>query len=319
MAVGPAVAEDIGLRLSLLTRDPGQPIVMDMSNQLGLIFIGLLLFAATTATLHITGRHRWRRRLATQDAEIGELQAKLQRAEIFMSGERQVVVAWGASHGEPEIEGDVRMVIGAGGTRRVLGYTQWLPAADAQRLEQSVERLRQRGEGFQLSADGADGKRLEIEGRAVAGRAVMRIREVSGDRLERIRAEEQYGRLAGEMAALQAVLDAVPHQIWLRYADGRLAWVNKAYAEAVECRHPNEVIGKGLELIDRPLRERIAVENAEAPYRGRIAAILGDGARCSTWSTSAPPSDPAASASMRRRPRRCASSSRPRWRRMCGP
>ncbi len=271
----PAAAEDIGLRLSLLTRDPNQPIVMDMSNQLGLIFIGLLLFAATTATLHITGRHRWRRRLATQDAEIGELQAKLQRAEIFMSGERQVIVAWGASHGEPEIEGDVRMVIGAGGTRRVLGYTQWLPAADAQRLEQAVERLRQRGEGFQLSADGADGKRLEIEGRAVAGRAVMRIREVSGDRLERIRAEEQFGRLAGEMAALQAVLDAVPHQIWLRYADGRLAWVNKAYADAVECRHPNEVIGKGLELIDRPLREKIAIENAEAPYRGRIAAILG--------------------------------------------
>ncbi len=268
-------AEDIGLRLSILTRDHGQPIVMDMSGQLGLIFIGLLLFAATTATLHITGRHRWMRRLAVQDAEIGELQAKLQRAEIFMSGERQVIVAWGASNGEPEIEGDVRMVIGVGGTRRVLGYTQWLPAPEAERLEMAVDRLRQRGEGFQLSADGDDGKRLEIEGRAVAGRAVMRIREVSGDRLERIRAEEQFGRLAGEMAALQAVLDALPHQIWLRYQDGRLAWVNKAFAEAVECRHPNEVIGKGLELIDRPQRERIAVENESAPYRGRIAAILG--------------------------------------------
>jgi len=270
-----AAAEDVGLRLSILTRDSGQPIVMDMSGQLGLIFIGLLVFAATTAALHITGRHRWMRRLTQQDAEIGELQAKLQRAEIFMAGERHVIVAWGASNGEPEIEGDVRLVIGAGAPRRVLGYTQWLPAPDARRLEQAVERLRQRGEGFQISADGAEGKRLEVDGRAVAGRAVMRIREVSGDRLDRIRAEEQFGRLAGEMAALHAVLDAVPHQIWLRYADGRLAWVNKAYAEAVDCRHPNEAIGKGVELIDRPLRERIAIENESAPYRGRITAILG--------------------------------------------
>jgi signal transduction histidine kinase len=271
---GPALAEDIGLRMSILTRESGQPVVMDMSGQFGLIFIGLLIFAACISILHISERHRWTARSSTQDAEIGELQARLQRAELFMMGERHVVVAWGGANGEPEIEGDIGMVVGAGAPRRVLGFTQWLAAPDARRLEQAAERLRQKGEGFQLSADGAGGKRLEIEGRAVAGRAVMRIREVSGDRLERIKAEENYGRLAAEMAALQAVLDAVPHQVWLRYADGRLAWVNKAYAEAVECRHPNDAIGKGVELIDRPLRERIAIENETAPYRGRIATII---------------------------------------------
>jgi PAS domain-containing protein len=113
-----------------------------------------------------------------------------------------------------------------------------------------------------------------MEGRAVTGRAVMRIREVSGDKLERMKADEKFGKLAGEMAALHAVLDAVPHQIWLRYPDGRLAWVNKAYADAVDCRHPNEAISKGVELIDRPLRERIAIENADKPYRDRVAAII---------------------------------------------
>jgi len=271
----PCRADDIGLRLSILTRESGQPVIVDLSSQLGLIFIGLLVFAATTAALHITGRHSWMRRLAAQDAEIGELQARLQRAEIFMAGERHIVVAWGATNADPEIEGDVRLVIGAGAPRRVLGFTQWLDGPDARRLEQAVDRLRQKGEGFNLSAEGTDGKRLEIDGRAVAGRALMRIREVMGDRLERIRAEEKYARLAGEMAALQAVLDAAPHQIWLRYPDGRLAWVNKAYADAVECRHPNEVIGRGVELIDRPLRERIAIENEHAPYRGRVATIIG--------------------------------------------
>ncbi len=269
-----APASNFGLRLSILTRETAQPMIMDMTGPLGLIFIGLVIFTTTTAILHIVNRQRWARRLAAQDAEIGALQARVQQADIFMAGERHVVVAWGNASGEPDIEGDISLVVGAGAPRRLLGFSQWLNPPDAKRLEQAVERLKQKGEGFTLSADGMTGLRLEIDGRAVTGRAVMRIREVSGDRLERIKAEENYGRLAGEMGALHAMLDAVPHQIWLRYPDGRLAWVNKAYAEAVDCRHPNEVISKGAELIDRPQRERIAAENVETGYRNRIATII---------------------------------------------
>ena len=265
---------DLGLRLSILTRENGAPVIMDLSGPLGMMIMGLLILTATTAMLHITGRQRWARRLASQSAETGELQAKLQRAEIFMAGERHVVVAWGSASSEPDIEGDVNLIIGVGAPRRILGYSQWLSATEAPRLEQAVEKLKHRGEGFSISVDSNAGKRLEIDGRAVAGRAVMRIREVSGDRLERLKAEENYGRLTGEMAALHAVLDAVPHPIWLRYPDGRLAWVNRSYAEAVDCRHPNEVISKGVELVDRPQRERIAIENAEKPYRDRIATII---------------------------------------------
>jgi len=271
---GIAFANDLGLRLSILTRESGAPVMMDLSGPIGLIFIGLLILTATVAALHITYRQRWTRRIAEQDAEIGKMQTRLQRADVFMSGERHVVVAWESPKSEPDIEGDVSLLIGAGGPRRILGFSQWLPADDVKRLEQSVERLKTNGEGFSFSADTSAGQHVEIDGRAVAGRAVMRIREVSGDRLERIKAEEKVGKLTGEMAALHAVLDGLPHQLWLRYQDGRLAWVNKAYAEAVDCRHPNEAIRKGVELIDRPVRERIAMQNVEKPFRGHIATII---------------------------------------------
>ncbi|MGL4634985.1 MAG: ATP-binding protein [Beijerinckiaceae bacterium] len=269
-----ANAEDTGLRLSILTRESGAPIVMDMTGPLGLIFVGLVILTTTTAVLHIIGRQRWAKRLAAQSQEIGALQAKVQQADIFMSGERHVVVAWGNASGEPDIEGDVSLILGAGAPRRILGFSQWLNAPDAKRLDEAVEKLKLRGEGFTLAFDGSAGKRLEIDGRAVSGRAVMRVREVSGDRLEKLKAEENYGRLAGEMAALHAVLDAVPQPVWLRYPDGRLAWVNRSFAEAVDCRHPNEVISKGMELIDRPQREKIALVNKDAPYRGQFTAIM---------------------------------------------
>jgi signal transduction histidine kinase len=76
------------------------------------------------------------------------------------------------------------------------------------------------------------------------------------------------------MAALHSVLDSLPQPVWLRYHDGRLAWVNKAYAEAVECRHPNEVIARNVELIERQDREQIARANDALPFRGRITAIM---------------------------------------------
>ncbi len=267
-------AQDNGLRLSMLTRESGAPIIMDMTGPLGLIFVGLVILTTTTAVLHIVGRQRWSRRLAAQNEEIGALQAKVQQADIFMSGERHVVVAWGNASGEPDIEGDVGLILGAGAPRRILGFSQWLQAVDARKLDGAVEKLKLRGEGFTLAFDGTAGKRLEIDGRAVSGRAVMRVREVSGDRLEKLKAEESYGRLAGEMAALHAVLDAVPQPMWLRYPDGRLAWVNRSFAEAVDCRHPNEVISKGMELVDRPQREKIAAANKDGPFKGRFAAIV---------------------------------------------
>jgi signal transduction histidine kinase len=274
--VQPAGAmEHAELRLSILTRDSGAPVVLDMTGPLGLIFIGLTILTTVTALLHIAGRRYWMQRHQQQAVEIGHLQARLQQAEVFMAGDRQLVVAWGAPTGEPVIEGDVSLVGPDMSMKRVLSFGQWLRVQEAKRLEEAVERLKARGEPFSLSLDISGGKRVDVDGRPSAGRAVMRIREVSGDRLERQRTEEKFGKLAEEMSALHAVLDAIPQPLWLRYPDGRLAWVNRAYAEAVDCRHPNEAIGKGLELLDAPHRQKAMSATPDHPFRAALPVIMG--------------------------------------------
>jgi signal transduction histidine kinase len=276
-ASAPALAQttsDLGLRLSVFGRDGASPVTLDMAPALSMLLLGMVILTATTLILHIVQRRTWVRRQTQLEKELGTQQGRLHQAELFMSADRQVVIAWRTAGSEPDIEGDVSMLVEAGAPRRVLGFNQWLPAADAARLEEAVEKLKTRGEGFNMSADTAGERRMEIMGRAVTGRAVMRIREVTGDRLERLKTEESYRRLTGEMAALQALLDSMPHPVWLRYPDGQLAWVNKAYTEAVDCRFPNEVISKGLELIDRPQREKIAANHLDGVFRGRLTAIL---------------------------------------------
>ena len=139
---------------------------------IGLSFVvALVLITSITALLHLTGRRQWTRRESELVADAAQLRARLDRAQVFLSAEPQIIVAWGSANGEPEIEGDLSLVTEAPVARRVLGFGSWLAPEAAQEFEGYVERLRQRGEGFRLSVTSLAGRHLEAEGRAVGGAA----------------------------------------------------------------------------------------------------------------------------------------------------
>jgi hypothetical protein len=66
---------------------------------------------------------------------------------------------------------------------------------------------------------------------------------------------------------------------WLRGADGRLQWVNEAYAKAVEAGSEKEVRERQIELLETRQREAVGVALTKGtPYRERVHLISG-GAR----------------------------------------
>jgi PAS domain-containing protein len=111
---------------------------------------------------------------------------------------------------------------------------------------------------------GVFGRYFDAEGRAVGGSAVLRIREVSGERLELIRLRGTQASTEKEMASLRALLEASPTPVWIRNAEGKLVFVNGAYAAAVEAKDPAEAVARGLELLDQSAR----AEAAQALARG---------------------------------------------------
>ena len=102
------------------------------------------------------------------------------------------------------------------------------------------------------------GRVMEADGRPIMGRAVLRIRDVSGDRLELMHLQDQHVLVADEALAMRGMLDALPHPLWLRDHDGRLTWVNAAYARAVEAPNGLEAVVRGIELLDRAVRDDAA-------------------------------------------------------------
>lgn len=239
------------------------------------LIVGLILFSTLTALFYLAGRGQWAQRESALNLELAALRARLDRAELFLGAETQIVVAWGGAGVEPDIEGDLGLVTDASNARRVLAFGSWLTPNLAQSLDSRVAKLRDRGEAFRFTVTSLSGRHLEIEGRPVSGLAVMRIRDVSGDHLEVIRLHELQARTIGELHALWAMLDAVPNPAWVRDGEGRLTWVNAAYARAVEAKDQAAAVARGVELLESPARDASAEARAAgAIWRGRAPAVV---------------------------------------------
>jgi signal transduction histidine kinase len=238
------------------------------------LVVGLVFFSTITALLYLREHRRWRRTEAAFLLELNDLRVKYDRAEVFLAAEPQIIVAWGGPSGEPDIEGELSLVTDVPVARRVLAFGSWLPADPAQQLEACVEKLRTRGEGFRCSVESLGARTLEIDGRAVSGRAVMRIRDVSGDRLETVRLRERLARTFTELEALRGLLDSIADPVWLRGVDDKLRWVNAAYVRAVEARDSSDALLRGTELLERSTRDAAARARGNAAiWRGRMPAV----------------------------------------------
>jgi signal transduction histidine kinase len=234
--------------------------------------VGLALFSTVVALAHLGERKIWRRREARLADELEAARIKLDRAETFLSSEPQLLVSWDGATSEPDVENSLG---DAAFARRPLAFGAWLTMKDARELEERVERLRESGEGFRIALANPQGRRFDAEGRAVAGRAVLRIREVSGDRLELLALRERHARSVAEAEGLRAMLEALPAPVWFRDAEGRLSFVNSAYAAAVEAENPADALRRQIELLDRQARaESEAARKNDEVYRARVTAVV---------------------------------------------
>ena len=113
------------------------------------------------------------------------------RAELLMGSERQILISWSGRDGEPRFEGDPS-IAGDGATREARARLRLLARAGRCRPRRgALDQLRQRGEGFRLTARTLAHAFIDAEGRTIGGRAILRLRDVTGDRAELLRARSE--------------------------------------------------------------------------------------------------------------------------------
>jgi signal transduction histidine kinase len=256
--------------------------VMVSREQLGALTLTLaLIFFAMLATMVLL---RTRREAAAKqsaaDDERASLCAEIDHLKTLLLSQPQVLVAWAAGATEPEIFGDTSIVVSGAVPERVLAFGAWLAPAAAQRMEHAVETLRGEGRGFTMTLTTSAGRPLEVEGRVTAGRAVLRLRDVSGIELELIEVASRHDRLMGDLETMKALLNSLPAPVWARDADNRLIFVNAAYARAVEAEDPSDAVERELELLDRGARDKFAHSRAgEGASSERLPVIVAGSRR----------------------------------------
>ena len=242
--------------------------------------VGLIGFAVLATVMLVRARKTAAHIETTSHHEIVTLNAEIDELKALLLSEPQVLVAWAAGADEPEIFGDTGLIISGPAPQRMLSFGSWLEAATAQRLQQSVGRLRGEGRGFVMTLTTRAGRPIEAEGRAVGGRAILRLRDVSGIERELVDLAGRHDRLTGDLETMKALLDLMPAPAWARGVDGRLIFVNAAYARAVDAKDSMEAVAREMELLDSSVRGNLSrARQTGKPYTARLAAIAAGSRR----------------------------------------
>lgn len=235
---------------------------------------GVFLFAALTAIALMRQRTRSSLQLTAASRQIAEMRDETDLLLALMQADPQVVVIWRDSRSEPVIIGDTADITGHPGARRALVFGSWLDPARAHSIDVAVDALRTRGEAFKMLLVSTRARHIEADGRPMAGAAVLRLRDITGVKLDYAALADQHRALSDEVTGLRRLLDALPVPIWIRTAEGKLAYANEAYASAVEAPNASEAIARNLELLERETREEVERLRANGqPFARRLPVV----------------------------------------------
>jgi signal transduction histidine kinase len=242
--------------------------------------LGVLLFAVVTSILLVRTRARAAHADNTLRDQVVALTAERDRTYALLLSETQVLVSWAAADNEPDILGDTTLVTSAAMPQRVLAFGTWLEPDKAQAMERAVDALRAEGEAFAMPLMTLAGRTIEADGRAIGGRAVLRLRDAGGLKRELAELNVRHEKLLAESNSLRMLIDAMPQPVWARDIAGSLTFVNPAYARAVEAKDPADAMARSLELLTRVARDEASRARAAGKnYVARTPAIVASARR----------------------------------------
>ena len=245
-------------------------------NALIIIALAALGIFAAVATM-LSAYAASRRSSVQRNTELQDLRRRLASSEALIKAEPQVLVHWEQGRGLEIVSQSLTGIPGLPASHQeLLRFGMWLEQKSAADLKTALDALFAEGRAFNMILRTAAGGHLEADGRAAGSRAILRMRDVAGYKRDLGLILDHQKKIARDVRSSRALLNALPSPAWLRDGNGRLTWVNKAYAAAVEAESEAEAVASQIELLES--RQRRAIERTTKTakvYEERLSLIIG--------------------------------------------
>ncbi|GLK42478.1 MULTISPECIES: PAS domain-containing sensor histidine kinase [Novosphingobium] len=137
------------------------------------------------------------------------------------------------------------------------GNDRGLPAEKLAELTEAVRRCQKTAAPFRMAVTPHGSSRsLALRGHlsdpqvSPGGAALVWVFDFSDSETELVRLRDEAARARGDFHALVSLIEAAPMPMWFRRPDGELQLVNHAYVAAVGAKNADDVVVKGIELIE---------------------------------------------------------------------
>lgn len=243
------------------------------------VFGGAMSFALMSASWLIRERSRITVENLLLKESLSKLRAKNDRNEALVIVSDQCIVVWNGTDETPKLLGKLSSATGTPeNSEKFLAFGNWLTSESSDGFEPLLRELRANAKPFDTSVRTKNDSILETQGRVSGAYAFVRIRELGSEREEYARVKTEHEELIGQFRTIEHLFEKLPMPIWLRNAAGKLSWINKAYADALELSEPSQAIGTDWNLFDQEQREKIRkTQEVQDLYQGTLpATVAGD-------------------------------------------
>ena len=240
------------------------------------MFVGSMSAALLAATYMIRLRSKLSRENTELSARLSAQSAMLERYETLGELSGQLALVWAGGDEKPELIGILGAETGAPESRAtVLAFARWLAAEGALKVQRAIDELRQHGRGFSMLAETQNGTMLEVIGKTSGNRAIVRFLALTAYQAETAAQENAIAAMRDERDQLRCLLDEIAEPAWIRGEDGKLVWVNRAYASAVGKADSDTAVAAQSELLGSVTRRQIAETHLNgATFRETVSAVV---------------------------------------------
>ncbi|MEM1046909.1 MAG: PAS-domain containing protein [Pseudomonadota bacterium] len=238
---------------------------------------GAVMFAAVTGAGLIRVRKKYAAESAALQVELRDLRAHMDQIETLLASDDQRQLIWQAPGRSPLSYGTLPAAAHTPKSDSAfLAFGNWLTAESAAILDSNISALQRAGTGFRSNLRTKSGNFVEAIGRLAGGRPAVAFRSVGAGQEDLALMGEAYARQQADLETAQGLLEAAPGPAWIRGQNGKLSWVNAAYADAVGEPERDKILNDGIELLDSAGRAAVRKGHAgEARYQGRLPVTVG--------------------------------------------